>query len=124
MPCILSLIPSGCIKDTGYQGYQPDGVVVFQPIKKPKGRKLTKEEKKYNRKISSFRVRVEHAIGSVKRMRNVKDECNRAANFVHRIFRICAAMHNFRIKLIRDITKTNLHKVQYIRVPSSNSISI
>jgi hypothetical protein len=84
----------------GDQGYKPKGVVIFQPIKKPKGRELTEEEKEYNRKISSFRVRVEHTIGSVKYMRIVKDECRlRADNFVQRIFRTCAAIHNFRIKI-------------------------
>jgi hypothetical protein len=85
-------------QDTGYQGYRPEGVVIFQPVKKPGGRELTAEEKEYNRKISSFRVRVEHATGSVKHMRIVKDECRlRADNFVRRIFRTCAAIHNFRI---------------------------
>lgn len=87
-------------QDTGYQGYRPEGVVIFQPIKKPRGGNLTAEEKEYNRKISSFRVRVEHAIGSVKHMRIVKDECRlRTDKFVQRIFRTCAAMHNFRIKI-------------------------
>jgi hypothetical protein len=92
-PCLL-------YQDTGYQGYNPTGVTVFQPMKKPKGRELTEEEKEYNRKISSLRVRVEHTIGSAKRMRIVKDECRlRANNFVQRIFRTCAAIHNFRINI-------------------------
>ena len=91
--------PCQLYQDTGYQGYKPDGVAIFQPVKKPRGGKLTMEEKEHNRGISSFRVRVEHAIGSVKRMRIAKDECRlRADNFVQRIFRTCAAMHNFRIK--------------------------
>ena len=92
--------PCHLYQDTGYQGYNPEGVTVFQPIKKHRGRDLTLEEKEYNRKISSFRVRVEHTIGSVKHMRIVKDECRlRANNFVQRIFSCCAAMHNFRIKI-------------------------
>ena len=92
-PCVL-------YQDTGYQGYKPETVVVKQPIKKPKGKSLTPEEKEHNRKVSSFRVRVEHAIGSVKFMRIVKDECRlRADSFVNRIFRTCAALHNFRIKI-------------------------
>jgi hypothetical protein len=92
-PCVL-------YQDTGYQGFRPEGVTIMQPVKKPKGRMLTREEKEYNRKISSFRVRVEHAIGSIKRMRIVKDECRLRANyFVQRIFKTCAALHNFRIKL-------------------------
>jgi hypothetical protein len=92
--------PCQLYQDTGYQGYKPEGVVIIQPIKKPKNRELTKEEKEYNRNVSSFRIRVEHAIGSVKYMRIVKDECRlRANNFVQRIFKTCAALHNFRLKL-------------------------
>jgi len=93
---------SSCVlyQDTGYQGYNPENVTIMQPVKKPKGRVLTPEEKEYNREISSFRVRVEHAIGSIKFMRIVKDECRlRANNFVRRIFKTCAALHNFRIKI-------------------------
>ena len=94
--------PENCVlyQDTGYQGHKPEGVVVKQPVKKPRGRELSQEEKDGNKKISSFRVRVEHTIGSVKYMRIVKDECRlRADDFVKKIFRTCAALHNFRIKI-------------------------
>jgi hypothetical protein len=92
-PCVL-------YQDTGYQGYKPEEVRIEQPVKKPKGRELTAEEKEGNRKIASFRIRIEHAIGSAKRMRIVKDECRlRADNFVERIFITCAAIHNFRIRI-------------------------
>jgi hypothetical protein len=91
-PCVL-------YQDTGYQGYKPEGVCTVQPMKKPKGKQLTLQQKECNREISSFRVRVEHAIGSAKRMRIVKDECRlRAGNFVGKVFKTCAALHNFRIK--------------------------
>ena len=86
-------------QDTGYQGYRPDGVLIFQPKKKPRGGELTKEEKEENSRISSFRVRVEHAIGSTKRYRIVKDECRlRKNNFVDTVLRSCAGLHNFRLK--------------------------
>jgi hypothetical protein len=92
-PCVL-------YQDTGYQGFRPEGVVTKQPIKKPKGRDLSVSEKDFNKEISSFRIRVEHAIGSIKRMRIVKDECRlRKNNFTKRIFKTCAAIHNFRINL-------------------------
>jgi hypothetical protein len=93
-------IPAGftLAQDTGYQGYRPEGVKIIQPQKKPKGKELTKEQKESNRKISSFRVRVEHAIGGVKRYRIVKDECRlRKNNFVETIFLYCAALHNYRL---------------------------
>ena len=43
-------------KDTGYQGYEPDGVNTRQPKKKPKGKELTDEEKQQNREISKHRI--------------------------------------------------------------------
>jgi hypothetical protein len=94
-------IPPGftLAQDTGYQGYRPQGVTVVQPQKKPKGKELTQEQKQYNRTVSSFRVRVEHTIGSIKRYRTVKDECRLRRNlFVEKVFSTCAALHNFRIK--------------------------
>lgn len=86
-------------QDTGYQGFKPKGVTIMQPIKKPKGKELTDEQKEYNRLISQVRVRVEHAIGSTKRYRIVKDECRLRKNkFIFSILHTCAALHNFRIK--------------------------
>jgi hypothetical protein len=93
-------IPRGysLAQDTGYQGYKPEGVTIIQPTKKPGGKDLTQEQKSENQKISSFRVRVEHAIGSVKRYRIVKDECRLRKNmFVNNIILTCAALHNFRL---------------------------
>lgn len=87
------------VQDTGYQGHNPEGVRVVQPLKKPRGKELTEEQKASNQKISSFRVRIEHAIGGVKRYRIVKDECRlRKNNFVGEVFLWCAALHNFRLK--------------------------
>jgi hypothetical protein len=94
-------IPPGftLVQDSGYQGYRPERVRVIQPQKKPKGKELTAEQKRGNRVISSFRVRVEHAIGSIKRCRIVKDECRlRKDNFVESVFLTCTALHNFRLK--------------------------
>jgi hypothetical protein len=93
-------IPAGftLLQDSGYQGYAPLGVKIIQPQKKPKGKELSKEQKARNREISIDRVRIEHAIGSVKRARIVKDECrlrkdkfvdkgtSKNSNFSHLIF--------------------------------------
>lgn len=93
IPCIL-------YQDTGYQGYAPQKVTAIQPVKKRKGKTLSQEQKEFNRQVSSIRVRVEHAIGSAKVMRIVKDECRLRTNFfVERIFVTCAALHNLRIKI-------------------------
>jgi hypothetical protein len=86
-------------QDTGYQGYKPYGVTIHQPIKKPKGKELTEQQKEYNRYISQVRVRVEHAIGSIKRYRIVKDECRLRKNkFVDTILHTCSGLHNFRLQ--------------------------
>ena len=55
-------------QDTGYQGYEPEGVEIIQPVKKPKGKELSRQDKEYNKKVSAIRVRIEHAIGSAKVM--------------------------------------------------------
>ncbi|MDR1023989.1 MAG: hypothetical protein LBL94_12090 [Prevotellaceae bacterium] len=43
--------PSGftLAQDTGYQGYRSDGVTIIQPMKKPKGKELTHEQKAQNK---------------------------------------------------------------------------
>jgi hypothetical protein len=54
-------------QDSGFQGFKIPNVTNVQPKKKPRGGELTKDEKEQNRIISKVRVRVEHAIGGVKR---------------------------------------------------------
>jgi hypothetical protein len=90
-------IPSGFFpaQDTGYQNCTPNGITIIQSAKKPKGKKLTPD----NQKISSFRVRVEHAVGSIKKCRIVKNECRLRKNkFVDNIFLTRVILHNFRLK--------------------------
>jgi hypothetical protein len=48
-------------------------VTLVQPKKSPPGGALTPPEKATNRRIASIRIRIEHAIGGVKRYRIVKD---------------------------------------------------
>ncbi len=50
----------GLFQDTGFQGYHPAGVHIYQPKKKPKGKELTPEEKAENTIISSIRILIEH----------------------------------------------------------------
>jgi len=46
----------------------------MMPKKKPRGKDLTDGEKAQNKVISSIRVRVEHAIGGIKRMQITTDK--------------------------------------------------
>jgi hypothetical protein len=85
-------------KDTGFQGYEPEGVTTFQPRKKPKGRELTAEQKEQNHLISSIRIVIEHIIAGIKRCRIVKDLFrNTKAKYDDLVMEIACALHNFRV---------------------------
>jgi len=87
-------------QDTGFQGHNPENVNIIMPLKKPKGRKLTQDQKDSNRSISSFRVLVEHAIGGAKRCRIVKDRfrCHKFG-FDDLVMELACGLHNLRITL-------------------------
>ncbi|MBF0648222.1 hypothetical protein IR083_23510, partial [Dysgonomonas sp. GY75] len=67
---------------------------------KPKSKSLTDSQKEENRKISSFRILVEHAIGSVKKCRIVKERFRcRKFGFDDLVMLIACGLHNFRISI-------------------------
>ena len=85
-------------KDTGFQGYEPEGVETFQPKKKPPGGELTAEEKEENRAISRVRIKVEHAIGGVKVWRIVRDVFrNHLKGFEDLVMETACGLYNFRL---------------------------
>lgn len=93
-------LPKGCIvyQDTGFQGFTLDDVTLRQPQKKPRGKDLTPEDKANNRLISKVRIRVEHAIGGIKRYRLVKDKIrNWKDGFRDKVMETCCGLHNFRL---------------------------
>ena len=79
--------------DSGYQGYQEDHPAIDIPYKKSKKHPLTQDEKTYNHALSSFRVRVEHAIGRMKRFRILADR-----------YRYPRARHSAKFAIIAGIT--------------------
>jgi len=85
------------LQDTGFQGFKPKNAQVIQPLKKPRGKKLTEEQKEENRQISQKRVVVEHAIGGLKTWRITKEICR---SWLHEIrdmvVLLAAGLHNFR----------------------------
>jgi len=86
-------------QDKGFQGFILPGVIIFQPKKKPRGGELTPPEKVMNRGISSIRVRIEHAIGGVKRYRIVKDTIRLLKDGVRDVvMETCCGLHNFRLQ--------------------------
>jgi hypothetical protein len=68
-------LPAGSYlyQDQGFQGFFLPDLTIVQPKKKPRGGDRTPPDKATNRRISSLRMRIEHAIGGVKRYRIVKD---------------------------------------------------
>ena len=93
-------VPPGSVlaQDAGFQGFQLEGVSILQPKKKPRGGELCYADKVRNRLISGIRVRIEHAIGGVKRYRIVKDKLrNWKPGFRDLVFDICCGLHNFRL---------------------------
>jgi hypothetical protein len=85
-------------QDTGFQGFTLAGVTIIQPKKKPQGIELTADDKANNRLISKIRIRIEHAIGGVKRYRIVKDKIrNWKNNFRDQVMETCCGLHNFRL---------------------------
>lgn len=84
--------------DLGYQGVKKeyDCQVVSQPTKKPKGGESTAEEKAANRLKSSTRIRIEHAIGGLKRYRYLSDRLRTHKVDLYELsLLICAGLWNF-----------------------------
>lgn len=85
-------------KDTGFQGYEPDGVITYQPKKKPKGGELTAAEKQENQAIAKERIGVEHSIGGVKVFHIVRDIYrNHKQGFEDLIMETACGLHNLRL---------------------------
>jgi DDE superfamily endonuclease len=94
------LPPGSCLyQDMGFQGFVLGGVTMVQPKKKPRGGELTPPEKATNRRISSIRIRIEHAIGGVKRYRIVKDKIRLLKDCIRdTVMETCCGLHNFRLQ--------------------------
>lgn len=63
--------------DLGYQGFEKEypNVKVFIPAKKPKGGELSTEQKSNNKILARERIKVEHAIGGMKRYDILSNTC-------------------------------------------------
>jgi hypothetical protein len=86
-------------QDMGFQGFILNDITIVQPKKKPRGSELTPPEKATNRRISSIRIRIEHAIGGVKRYRIVKDKIRLCKDGIRdTVMETCCGLHNFRLQ--------------------------
>jgi hypothetical protein len=86
-------------QDRGFQGLTRDGITIIQPKKQPRRGELTPPEQAHHRDISSIRIRIEHAIGGVKRYRMVKDKRRLVKDGIRDIImETCCGLHNFRLR--------------------------
>jgi hypothetical protein len=96
-------------QDTGFQAYAPAGVEIIQPLKKPRGKQLTEEQKQNNKEISSQRVLVEHAIGGIKILRIIKDKIRIYKERTRNMFmKIACAIHNLKIDDALNLVENKL----------------
>jgi DDE superfamily endonuclease len=95
-------LPAGSrlLQDLGFLAFTLDHVEIIMPIKKPRGRTLTRAQKAANRRIARRRVRIEHVTSRVKRCRIVHDTSRlRKVGVRDLVMEVCCALHNFRLRL-------------------------
>jgi len=92
--------------DLGYLGFAGDYKTkeLFIPYKKPRKSKnnlnptLTEEQKKHNKNVSSIRVKVEHAIGGMKRYKCFSDKYRNKIDDTKSFFKVLSAgLWNFNL---------------------------
>ena len=95
-------LPKGSelMQDLGFVGFTLEGVDITMPHKKPRGGELTAEQKAENQQIAHRRVRIEHIIYSIKRLRIVKDTIRLWKDSARdMVMEVCVGLHNFRLRL-------------------------
>jgi len=82
--------------DLAFIGVDSDYPNAILPNKKPKGRELTKRQKKQNRKISGIRVKIENSFAGVKRLRIVYNVSRiRRDDFIDLVFSVSCGLWNY-----------------------------
>ena len=84
------------LADSGFAGLDPGAATLITPWKKPKGRRLHWQRRAFNRLLARARVKVEHTLASVKRLRILRDEFrNRHQGMVDAVMEIGCTLHNY-----------------------------
>ena len=94
----LAFLPEqSLLLDLGFVGYQPEGAKTILPFKKPYQGELSEYDKLYNRLLASIRVRVEHVLAGIKRIRIVKDKIRlQSRQLSDLVMLIACGLHNLR----------------------------
>ena len=82
------------VLDKGYIGFDKIHKNSIIPFKKPKNGELTAEQKKFNRKISSFRIVIEHVNRRIKRFKILSHRYrNKQKKHLLRVSLICGVFN-------------------------------
>ena len=87
------------IGDSGYQGIKTYHENAEIPIKKPKGRELTDEEKQYNKELSQRRIYIEHVNRRIKIFRICKEVYRNKGNRMELRVSLVAALYNLMVSM-------------------------
>lgn len=87
------------LADKGYQGIAKRHQGSYIPVKKPRGGKLSKTQRAYNRELAQMRIKVEHVIRRLKVFRILAERYrNRRKRFGLR-FNLIASIYNTHLAL-------------------------
>ena len=87
--------------DSGYQGIKNIHENSETPIKKPRKRELTEEEKQYNRELAQRRIYIEHVNRRIKIFKICKEVYRNKGNRMELRVKIVAAIYNLMSPLNR-----------------------
>lgn len=86
------------LADLGFVGYKPQGTQPCLPVKKLPNQELPELDKQYNQLLASVRVKVEHVMAGVKRIRIVKEKIRLKTEQVRdQVMLIACGLQNLRV---------------------------
>jgi len=97
---LVSRLPENVslLVDTGFQGIQKQHENTLIPKKKPRGGFLTGAEKAWNSLISSTRMKVEHAIGGIKRFNAIAHVFRNKNGIDDQFVNVCSGLWNLELQ--------------------------
>ena len=88
-----------CVGDKGFQGICDFHAFSVTPFKKPRGGKLTDEQKAFNRSLSKYRIKIEHVNRRLNCFKILK-YCYRNKQKKHLLrFSLICGIFNYELKL-------------------------
>jgi hypothetical protein len=85
------------VGDKGYQGILDLHENSLTPYKKPKGGKLTHEQKEFNSRLSKFRIFIEHINRRIKRFKMFQGRYRNKQRKHHKRISLICGLHNFEL---------------------------